>query len=447
METEAKVFFVEKVALFFVAFEHGALILGELGVEDVEVGFVVEEEGAVVEIGGADGGEVVVHDEELAVHHGGGVLPDNGAGTVEFEEGGALGEAADCEVGVFAADDDLDAHPTAKGAQEGVEEIAVRNEVGVFEEDGLLGGVDGEQKAGSEGVSAVFGGAEAEVGVHAADGFEGREVGGTSVAFSGDLPPVFHEAGLELSHHGTANFVLGIAPIFLALGVSDPDVRVARAAGVGDLAIDHHDLAVGAVVVGERLERIEPAIEMELDPFALHGRDIVLIDPARSVGIEKDVHFDAPAGGLGEGDAEVASDATLFVDESFEGNRLPGLPDGFQHGRKVAVAILESGDLIAIDPRCAGGVGHEGGELRASNRWGRGGDVLEVSAARRKRDREGAQQRAEEKQARGHQCSVFSIRCSDYRPEIFVCPLDIEYWETSRASPELERTAGPFVGL
>lgn len=64
----------------FVLLEDGGLGVGEGGVEDVEVGFVVEAEGGVVEVGGAEGDPLVVDDEEFAVEHGGSVLEDVDAG-------------------------------------------------------------------------------------------------------------------------------------------------------------------------------------------------------------------------------------------------------------------------------------------------------------------------------------------------------------------------------
>ena len=44
----------EELAVLSVALEHLPLVVGEGGAEDMEIGLVVEEEGAVVEVGGAD---------------------------------------------------------------------------------------------------------------------------------------------------------------------------------------------------------------------------------------------------------------------------------------------------------------------------------------------------------------------------------------------------------
>ena len=107
---------------------------------------------------------MIVDHDELAVHHGGGVLPDLCAGAGEFEEVGALRDAADLEVGVLATDDDLDVHTALTGAHECVDKMAVGNEVGVFDEDRFARGIDGEEEAGPQGVAPGIRITDAEMG-------------------------------------------------------------------------------------------------------------------------------------------------------------------------------------------------------------------------------------------------------------------------------------------
>ena len=135
MQSEPEVLGSEEFATFAVALEHLTLLAGEGSIEDVEVGFIVDEEGAIVEVGGSDRGKVIVHDEEFAVHHGGRVFPNLASSAVELEQGRALCDAADLEVGVLSADDDLDVDTALASTQEGVHEVAVGDEVGMLNED------------------------------------------------------------------------------------------------------------------------------------------------------------------------------------------------------------------------------------------------------------------------------------------------------------------------
>src|SRR5450759_2068488 len=56
-------------SLPFIQLEQPRLLGGEVAIQDVEIGFVVQLDGSVVKISRADGHKYVVHDEELHMHH------------------------------------------------------------------------------------------------------------------------------------------------------------------------------------------------------------------------------------------------------------------------------------------------------------------------------------------------------------------------------------------
>ena len=88
--------------------EVGLHALGEAGVADREVDLVVEAEGTVVEVGGADDSPELVDDEDFGVNHGGLVLVDLGAGLEERAVAAAAGAAGEHVVGLAAGDEDAD---------------------------------------------------------------------------------------------------------------------------------------------------------------------------------------------------------------------------------------------------------------------------------------------------------------------------------------------------
>jgi len=118
----------------------------------------------------------------------------------------------------------------------------------------LLGGIDGKEEAGSQGVAPVLRGAEAEVRDHSAGRGKGRKVVRTVEGLAGNLLPVIEKSFLKLAHDWSANLVLSIAPLVLVLGIADPEIGVSRTPGVGEVTVDDHRLAVSAIVVAAQFE-------------------------------------------------------------------------------------------------------------------------------------------------------------------------------------------------
>jgi len=178
--------------------EHGFLLAGEFGGEDVEVDLVVDEKGAIIEIAGADDGEASVGDEEFPVKHFGWVLVEEDSGLEEFPPV-VLGGVSGCEgVDVVRGDEDLDFDSSFRGREEGFSEGAVGDEVGLFEDQGFLGSVDGVKDSVREGVLGIAGGVGDEAGAVWPCLSQGREVVGAGQAFTGEFLPILGEGFLNL---------------------------------------------------------------------------------------------------------------------------------------------------------------------------------------------------------------------------------------------------------
>jgi hypothetical protein len=65
---------------------------------------------------------------------------------------------------------------------------------------------------------------------------------------AGRLGPVVDEAAEQVAHDRTLDADVAVAPVFGVLAVAGPLLGDADPAGEADAAVDHQDLAVGAVV-------------------------------------------------------------------------------------------------------------------------------------------------------------------------------------------------------
>src|SRR5947207_6678024 len=70
--------------LLFVAFKKMRLLCGEVAIQHIEIGFVVQTNRAVIEITRSDRDENVIHDHQLHVHHGRLIFEHPDAGADQF---------------------------------------------------------------------------------------------------------------------------------------------------------------------------------------------------------------------------------------------------------------------------------------------------------------------------------------------------------------------------
>lgn len=328
-----------------VALEDFVVLVGEVLVEDVEVGFFVEAEGAVVEVAGADAGPVVVDDHVFAVVACGLVFVDVDAGFEEFAPACDAGVADDLAVGVGAGDDDVDPDAALGGADEGFDEEVVGDEVGVADADAVAGGGDGEEEHEACAVGAFAGGAFEGLAAEGAVVGEGGEVEVAVEDFGAGLDPVVHEGLLELGDDGALDVVLGVAPEVGLVGVAVPVVAEADAADVACGAVDDEEFAVGAFVEAE----VDVAEDFDFDAGLFHGVDFFAVEAVAADGVLEEVDFDALLGFGGEGVGELGADFAAGEDEVFHGDGVFGGFDGGEHGGEDFCAVFEDVDVVAFD--------------------------------------------------------------------------------------------------
>lgn len=165
---------------------------GEGGVEDVEVGFVVEAEGAGIEVGGADGDPAVVEDGLFDVEHGGLEFVDADAGFEERAPFGAGGLSDGHDVDLRAGEEDIDGDAAAAGVKEGVGGEIIGDEAGEGEADVVFGG-DGEEIEELHGVGAALRAGLEDLAGGFAGGGEEREVVRAVEDMAGSFDPIVVE--------------------------------------------------------------------------------------------------------------------------------------------------------------------------------------------------------------------------------------------------------------
>jgi hypothetical protein len=159
---------------------------------------------------------------------------------------------------------------------------------------------------------------------------------------AGRLPPVVEKRALELGDRGSDDAEVGVAPVLGVLRVTEPLVGDPHAAGEPDVAIDHQQLAVGAVV--EPADRV-PArlvVPTELNARILHLLQIRLIDLAAADPVDQDMDLHPGPGALGKRIRKRLANRARPVDVRLERDGVLRGADCLQHGRE---------DLFAVEQR------------------------------------------------------------------------------------------------
>ena len=240
-----------------VALQHGLDAGADLGVARHDGRLEVEPERAVVEVGRAHDGEVVVDEGHLLVHEARLVEEHLDAGALDLREIRVRHPLEEHAVARPRHDHpDVDA---AEGRQlERAEDAAVGHEVRRGDPDALLRALDGvrvEQAARLELVGRAGGEDERRpVGL----GRLGRPLEAVEL-LAGPVEPVAGERQLEALHDRPLDAEVRVAPVREGLGV--PEVLVAHvvAAHEPDAAVHDRDLAVVAEVEAELLEPVPRA--------------------------------------------------------------------------------------------------------------------------------------------------------------------------------------------
>ena len=198
---------------------------------------------------------------------------------------------------------------------------------------------------------------------------------------AGDLDPVLHEGGLHVRHRGAFEAEMRVAPVLRILRIAAPFVGDADAAGIADAPVDHHDLAMRAVVDGGEGVPAQRVVLLDFHPGGLHLLDRAVVDLAAAEGVEQHVHLHAGFGALGKRAGELRADLARPVDVALEGDGAARAADRLQHVAEDLVAVEQGLRAIAAEERRAEHHIHGAPELRIGDRVERLDALLDALVA------------------------------------------------------------------
>jgi hypothetical protein len=155
-----------------------------------------------------------------------------------------------------------------------------------------------------------------------------------------DAGDVGYYRALDAGHH--------VEPARAAAGRLQPPVGDAGAADERNPAVDHEQLAVGAVV--QAAQAVPREVLIRLHPGARRAQR--LPDPPERAEaadrVHDEGHADAGARPLGERFDEPIADCTLLEDVALHVDGFAGAADRVQHGRIERLAVGQDVDLVAV---------------------------------------------------------------------------------------------------
>ena len=176
-----------------------------------------------------------------------------------------------------------------------------------------------------------------------------REVVEPGQQLAAALHPVVHEGELHLRDHRPLHAHHRLAPVVLLVGVAEPLVRDADAAGEADRAVDDEELAVRAVVEAREGVPAQRVVPLHVDAVALHEVDQRVRHRRGADGVEDHFHRHAGAGALRQRLREEPPDLAVPVDVELEVDGLLRAADGREHRWEDLHAVFQ--DLHAVAGR------------------------------------------------------------------------------------------------
>src|SRR5581483_2263820 len=207
-----------------------------------------------------------------------------------------------------------DAHVDAAlgGAAEGVERRRPRYEVRVLEVDALSRHAQHEVMQDLHRRRRARGLGACDVHGDVARALEAREDALADEELARLLDPVLAEARLCRVHDRAAQAHREVAEVVAILRLAQPLVLDAVAAYEGDAAVDHHELAMVALVLQAEVAQAPRMEELELAARGdqLARRRLAHLVAAR--GVDQHAHLDPGARALGERRGDAAAELALF---------------------------------------------------------------------------------------------------------------------------------------
>ena len=191
-----------------------------------------------------------------------------------------------------------------------------------------------------------------------------REIAGAVEHFAGHLHPVVVERGLHLRDDGTLDAEMHVSPVVGILRVAHPLVGDADAAGECDPAVDHQQLAMGAIVEAVQVIPLQWTVLLDVDATILHFLQQVVLHLDAAGPVDGDVDLDPCLRALLQCIGELLADLPRPVDVRLEGDGLLRTADRLQHRREDLVAVVEVDHMVAGDDARAEQHPHFAPELR-----------------------------------------------------------------------------------
>ncbi|MCU0684196.1 MAG: hypothetical protein MUF34_18470 [Polyangiaceae bacterium] len=173
-----------------------------------------------------------------------------------------------------------------------------------------------------------------------------------------------------------------------AVGGAVPLVGDADAPGEADLAVEHQELTVGAVVHGGQVEQPGLVILLDLDPGRLHRAEQIVVELRAAHPVEQDVHLDPRPRLRGQRLAEASPDLARPVNVGLEVDGALGRVDRRQHRGEDLLAVAQLFDAVVAQHRRAEQVAHRARELRVFDAVTRHDVRVDLLLARRQIGRE-----------------------------------------------------------
>ena len=174
-----------------------------------------------------------------------------------------------------------------------------------------------------------------------------RESGRSREQLAGVFDPVLRERGLDRVHDGPADPHGEIAHVLLVLGVAEPGVDDAVTSNQGDAAVEHHELAMVALV---EHPDVRPALRMVPLEFAAGGGQLALdVGPHVLAAVRVYEHADGDAGAAAfdQGVHESPLERPRLPEEGLEVHGSRGVLDLVDHDVEER-AVLEQLHAVAV---------------------------------------------------------------------------------------------------
>jgi hypothetical protein len=342
--------------------EHLLQLRDQARIAEAEVGFFVEREGPVVEVGGADGRPRVVDHHEFVVEHRGLVLADLDARVHQLpvEAGAVLPRPPG--VAVAAGDDQLHPRAAVRRLPDQFDHRGRGDEVGVRDLNGAPRRLQREQVHGGRRARALLGRAQDRLDRHVAERLRHGEEVRPREQFAGGDEPVLREAGLLRQRRRPFDARHHVPPFGGMARLVEPVIGDAGAAGEGDAAVDDDRLAVGAVVRAPDGVPADGAVPGQFAAARLQHAEDLLADGRRADRIHEQLDGNARARFLREGFGKAASHVRIPPDVLLHRHRALRALNRFDHRGIEFVAVHQQ---IHPVPRLIGGCRH------AAQRYGK----------------------------------------------------------------------------